>query len=116
MFYKRSAVFFSWASAGSKVGTGWSPEWQYVVQHVGLYNSHLPTSCISILQDSPHICNFRSTYVYEPPNAAKEHRINIDMLCSLMPYGHTLYGRPLRYHTNANLSFTLLRNGSCRIG
>ena len=27
------------------------------------------------------------------------------------PYGHTLYGRPLWYRKNANLSFTLLRNG-----
>ena len=37
----------------------------------------------------------------------KERRTTIDMLCTLMPYGHTLYGRPLRYRTNANLSFTL---------
>ena len=31
----------------------------------------------------------------------------VQTCCAPSPYGHTLYGRPLRYRTNANLSFTL---------
>ena len=45
-----------------------------------------------------------------------ELQCSIDMLCALAPYGHTLYGRPLQYRTNDNLSFTLLRNGLLSFG